>query len=85
MNGRSDKEQLIWSTGHGRVLFSCNARDFYKLHTSIVELGDSHGGIVLGPQQRYSIGEQLRRLLKLIAAKSSEEMRNRLEFLSNWG
>ena len=84
MNGSSDEEQLQWSTEHSRVLFSCNARDFYKLHTSLIESGDSHGGIILAPQQQYSIGEQLRRLLKLIAAKSAEEMRNHLEFLSNW-
>jgi hypothetical protein len=25
MNGRSDKEQLQWSTTHARVLYSCNA------------------------------------------------------------
>jgi len=27
----------------------------------------------------------LRRLLKLIAAKSSEDMNNQVEFLSKWG
>ena len=74
-----------WSTEHARVLFTCNARDFYKLHTLLIESGASHGGIILAPQQQYSIGEQLRRLLKLIAARSTEEMRNHLEFLSNWG
>jgi len=85
MNGRTDEEQLQWSTTHGRVLYSCNARDFYKLHTSLLTLGEAHGGIILAPQQRYSIGEQLRRLLKLIAAKSSEDMNNQVEFLSKWG
>ena len=48
-------------------------------------VGESHGGIILAPQQQYSIGEQLRRLLKLIAAKSSEDMSNQVEFLSKWG
>lgn len=38
MNGRSDDEQLQWSTTHARVLYSCNARDFYKLHTSLLTL-----------------------------------------------
>jgi hypothetical protein len=44
----------------------------------------SHAGIVLGRQKQYSIGEQMRRLLKLVAARSSEQMGNRLEFLSAW-
>ena len=85
INGRLDDEQLQWSTTHARVLYGCNTRDFYKLHTSLLTVGESHGGIILAPQQQYSIGEQLRRLLKLIAAKSSEEMRNQVEFLSKWG
>jgi uncharacterized protein DUF5615 len=74
MNGRSDDEQLQWFTTHARVLYSCNARDFYKLHTSLPTLGKAHGGIILAPQQQYSIGEQFRRLLKLIAAKSADEV-----------
>lgn len=85
MNGRLDAEQLQWSSAHNRVLYSCNARDFYELHTSILTVGESHAGIILAPQQQYSIGEQLRRLLKLIAAKSADGMNNRVEFLSKWG
>jgi hypothetical protein len=30
------------------------------------------------------MGEQMRRLLKLIAARRADEMHNRLEFLSDW-
>jgi hypothetical protein len=35
-------------------------------------------------QQRYSVGEQMRRLLRLIDTLTAEEMRNRIEFLSAW-
>jgi hypothetical protein len=35
-------------------------------------------------QQRYSVGEQMRRLLRLIKTLTAEEMRNRIEFLSAW-
>jgi hypothetical protein len=38
----------------------------------------------MGQQQRYSIGTQLRGLLKLIEAKSAEKMQNQVEFLSHW-
>jgi hypothetical protein len=31
------------------------------------------------------VGEQMRRLLRLMAAKSAEEMENQVEFLSAWG
>ncbi len=39
---------------------------------------------VLAPQQRYSISERIRRLLRLIAAKTAQEMRDQLVFLSDW-
>jgi hypothetical protein len=35
-------------------------------------------------QQRYSVGEQIRRLLNLISTKSAEEMPCQVEFLSAW-
>ena len=43
-----------------------------------------HQGIILTQQQKYGIGEQMRRILRLIGALSAEEMENRLEFLSVW-
>jgi Tfp pilus assembly protein PilZ len=67
-----------------RVLYSYNVGDFYRLHTASLAQGKSHAGIILAQQQRYSIGEQIRRLLKLISATSAEEMKNRVEFLSAW-
>lgn len=69
---------------HGRALFSSNIRDFYGLHTTFLMQGRSHAGIILVQQQHYSMGEQMRRLLKLVATKSAEEMRDQVEFLSAW-
>ncbi|MEH2181090.1 hypothetical protein [Nostoc sp.] len=40
--------------------------------------------MILVQQQRYSVGEIMRGILRLIAAKSAEEMQNQVEFLSNW-
>jgi hypothetical protein len=45
----------------------------------------SHTGIVLARQQQYSVGEYMRRLLRLMAHLTAEEMHNRVEFLSAWG
>ena len=81
---RADEEHLDYATAQGRVLYSFNAGDFYRLHTAFLAQGKSHPGIILARQQRYSMGEQTRRLLRLIAAKSAEEMKNQVEFLSAW-
>lgn len=81
---RSDEEQLDWAKQNGRVIFSFNTRDFYRLHTTLVSKGLSHAGIILAPQQRYGIGDLMRGVLRLINTKSSEEMQGQLEFLSHW-
>lgn len=82
---REDREQLEYATVQGRVLYSFNVADFYHLHTIFLTQGRSHTGIILAQQQHYSVGEQMRRLLKLIASRSAEDMKNQVEFLSAWG
>ncbi len=85
MTDRSDEDQLEFAGSQGRVLFSFNASHFCRIHAELLANGKTHAGIVVAPQQRYSVGERVRRLLRLIAAKTAEEMRDRLEFLSDWG
>lgn len=82
--GIPDNEQLDYATEQGRVICTCNLRDFIPLHISYVTQGKPHCGIILIHQQRFSIGEQVLRLLSLMKAKSAEEMQNNIEFLSNW-
>lgn len=84
LDGQTDEQQLKYATSQGRVLFSSNIRDFYALHTTYVAQGIPHAGVILLHQKRYSIGEQLRRLSKLMAKRSAEDMRNQAEFLSSW-
>jgi hypothetical protein len=85
MLGEPDDEQLAFATAHARAIYSFNVGDFCELHSQWLAAGALHSGIVLAEQQQYSIGEQMRRLLRLINALSAEEMRNRLEFLGSWG
>ncbi len=68
----SDEEQLIWAAEQGRAIYSFNTKDFCRLHNTFMaeDIGDA--GIIMGVQQRYSIGEQLRGFFNLIAAKSAE-------------
>nr|WP_281357368.1 DUF5615 family PIN-like protein [Brasilonema bromeliae] len=80
--GYPDEEQLIWAVEQGRVIYSFNIRDFCKLHADFVVEQRNHAGIVLAPQQQYSVGQQLRGLLKLAADKSAKEMVNQLVFLN---
>ena len=82
---QSDEEQLVWAVESHRVVYSSNRRDFYKIHSDWMRGGRNHFGIILGHQQRYSIGEQTYRLLRLAHRFTAEDMRNRVEFLSNWG
>lgn len=80
----SDSEQLAHAAANGRTLYSFNISDFMSLHATYIHEGREHAGIILAPQQRYGIGEQMRRLLKISSVKSSETMRNKVEFLSAW-
>jgi hypothetical protein len=85
MAGATDEDQLEFARQQGRVLFSFNASDFFRIHTEWLTQGKSHRGIILAPQQQYTIGERIRRILKLMSVRSAEEMENRVEFLSDWG
>jgi hypothetical protein len=81
---RSDAHHLEYATAERRVLYSFNVGDFFHLHTSWLAQGKSHGGLILSKQQQYSIGEQMRRLLKLIATRPAEAMQDHVEFLGAW-
>ena len=83
MSGRTDEDQLEWAATHSRALYSFNRGDFYRLHTAWLREGRPHSGIVLSKQD-LSVGEQMRRLLRLIHSLAAEEMQNRVEFLSHW-
>jgi predicted nuclease of predicted toxin-antitoxin system len=84
MLGRDDAAQLEFAKTQGRVIYTYNVADYYRLHTEYIMQGKTHAGIILGNQRRYTIGEQIRRVLKLMAALSAEDMQNRAEYLSAW-
>ncbi len=81
---RDDVEHLEYAAAQGRVLYGFNVGDYHRLHTAFLTEGRSHAGIILARQQHYSVGEQMRRILKLFATRSAEEMKNQIEFLSSW-
>lgn len=83
--GHSDEQQLLYATEQGRVLYGFNVKDYVVLHSRFLEQGLSHAGILLAHKHRYSIGEQMRRIVRLAETLSVEEMQNRLEYLGSWG
>ena len=83
--GSTDLEHLQCAMESDRVLYSFNVSDFMNLHTQFLAAGKNHGGIIFGDQQRYSVGEQMRRIVRLAQMRSAESMRNTVEFLSAWG
>lgn len=82
--GLSDEKQLEYSTEAGRILYSYNIGDYYRLHSDWLRAGRSHAGLILVPQQRYSVGEQMRRILRINHRLNADDFRNRVEFLARW-
>ena len=82
--GTTDIWQLSAAFAGGRVLVTNNIRDFVPLHRGWLNEGRAHRGIIVFPQQEFSISETVRRLARLIGSLSAEQMHNRLEWLNSW-
>lgn len=80
--GATDEEQLQFATANDRVLCTFNTRDYVVLHTQNLHRAGTHAGIIVSDQ--VSVGLMAKRLLRLAASLSKQEMRNRLEYLSAW-
>ena len=80
--GLADTNQLIFAAQSGRILFSYNKRDFAKLHYEWMVHKRSHHGIILSDQ--LTVSTVLRRLMRMYFSLTSEDMKNRLEYLSAW-
>jgi predicted nuclease of predicted toxin-antitoxin system len=83
MVAQPDEEHLKYAAQADRVLHTFNVSDFYDLHTQFSEAGRTHTGLVLGSQQRYTVGEQMRRLLRLKAERTASDMKSRVVFLAS--
>jgi predicted nuclease of predicted toxin-antitoxin system len=80
--GNSDLEQLIYANENNRVILTHNKRDFIILHKDFLENDRPHSGIIVTDQ--LPVGTLLKRTMKLWFTLNTDEMKNRLEFLSNW-
>lgn len=84
MVNRSDEDHLTVAVAGGRALYSYNIADYCDIHQSWLSEGRSHCGIILAPQQRFAVGEELRRMMRLLGALPASAMRDRIEFLRSW-
>jgi hypothetical protein len=80
--GVSDAEQLAFAASQNRVIFTFNRGDFLRLHTEYLRDGRHHAGIIVSDQ--LEIGVVVRRLLKLLDARTAGQMHDRVEFLGSW-
>ncbi len=75
---------MEFAAAQTRVIYSYNVGNFCRLHAQWLTESKSHAGIILAKQKQFSVGAQMRRLVRIVNALSAEEMENRLEFLSGW-
>jgi Domain of unknown function (DUF5615) len=80
--GLHDVDQLAFAAENRRSLFSYDKRHFARIHYEWMRMKRQHAGIILSDQ--LTIGLLLRRLMKLHLSLNTEDMINRLEYLSSW-
>jgi thymidylate kinase len=81
MLGAADELILARAAAESRAIYTFNAGDFCRLHNQWLQRAREHAGIIIVPRQRYSVGEQLRRLFAVINSRSAESMKNHMVFL----
>jgi hypothetical protein len=79
--GTTDEQQLEFATQQNRAMYTLNARDFARLHREFLASNRSHGGIIVIPEQRYSVGQKIRAIAAAIQAHTAESLKDRIEYL----
>ena len=77
--GLSDHQQLEFAVREKRTFLTHNIRDFVKLHPAFSE---RHYGIILSNQDSLNI--ILKRLLGFLSKETSESVKGKLFWLSNY-
>jgi hypothetical protein len=66
LNGSPDIAQLEYASSRNAIFLTANVGDFAILHREWLRAGRSHSGIIVTPQQRFSIGEIVRRISRIV-------------------
>jgi predicted nuclease of predicted toxin-antitoxin system len=74
--GKTDREQLKFSTAQGRCILTHNRVDFERLHLQYLEENRQHYGIIVVPQKNaYEVAQRIGILVSTLMA---DEIYNQL-------
>lgn len=79
IKGLTDEFLFLQAIKERLCLFTFNVKDFIILHKRFISDHKDHYGIIVSKQLTFS--ETIKKLLKLIQIKNSNDMRNHLEYL----
>lgn len=77
--GISDQGLIDEAIKNRSCIMTYNIKDFIILHNNFLERNQSHFGIIVSKQ--LSLGETLKRLLKILKTSTAEKIKGRVEFL----
>ncbi|MEL7509947.1 MAG: DUF5615 family PIN-like protein [Cyanobacteria bacterium J06554_1] len=77
--GKTDAEQLEYSTSQGAAILTHNRTDFEDLAREYFDTGKSHSGIIVAIRRPYT--EVVRRLLTILDSTTADEMGNQILYI----
>ena len=80
MTGSTDMEHFKYASKIKAVIFT-HDHHFLEIAKELERVGKNHYGVVFVEMNKLSVGECIRRLALYAEILSSEEMKNRIEFL----
>ncbi len=80
--GQPDHDQLQSAISQHRAILTFNVCDFVQLHALYIQSNQEHWGIIVS--KRLPLGEVIKRMLNLLNSLTADDMRNRLEYLTDW-
>ena len=78
--GETDKNQIEFAISEKRTILTFNVKDFVLLYNKLSLKKINHYGIIVS--SHIKLKELIKRILKLLNRKSSEDMINSIEFLN---
>jgi len=80
--GVPDEVHFRHAASLGLVMVTSNQGDFLRLHTRLIQSGESHTGLLIVQQQRrLGPGERIRRLIEMARELDPEDMRGEVQWL----
>ena len=87
LEGRSDRDLLELAAHDGRILVTCNVRDFAPLAVEWASLGRAHAGVLLVPNsiRHEAFGLLVESIQRTLAATTPADWQNRVAWVRRAG